>query len=381
VGVQIALCTFLLAIAGLFVRTFDRLRAVDPGFDRLHVATFMLDLMGSGITNDGEATLRRRLLEAVRAIPGVEAAGISSVGVMRGHGMIATVVPEGRQPTSADYLNTYSNSVSPGYFETMGIRLLEGRSLTERDAPPLTPSDKSVVVNEAFARLYFPGVDPIGKRVVLGKLHHQIVGVVSDSKYRSVREPIHPTIYGIGSAFETFVLNVRTKMRPELMFPAVDSALTSIDPSLSFLESQTLSAQVDESLAAERLEAAVATFFGAMAALLAGIGTYGLLAQTVAQRYREIGIRMALGARAFHIQGLIGRQILLLTAVGMATGLWASLLAGRWMKSLVYGISASDPVSLGASAFFIAAIAVVAAVLPARRAISIAPAETLRLDN
>lgn len=381
VGVQIALCTFLLALAGLFVRTFDRLRAVDPGFDRAHVATFELDLMGSGITTDGEAALRRRLLERVRAIPGVEAAGISGAGVMRGHGMITTAVPEGRQPTAADYLNTYANSISPGYFETMGIRLLQGRNLTERDTPPLTPADKNVVVNEAFVRWYFPGVDPIGKRVTLGTLHDRIVGVVSDSKYRSMREPIHPTMYGIGPVFENFILNVRTKMRPERIFPAVDSALKSIDPSLSFLEWQTLAAQVDESMAAERLEAAVATFFGAMAALLAGIGTYGLLAQTVAQRYREIGIRMALGARAVHIQGLIGRQILLLTATGMATGLWASLLTARWMKALIYGITASDPVSFGASAIFIAAIAVIASVLPARRAISIPPAETLRTDH
>ena len=381
VGVQIALCTFLLAMAGLFVRTFERLRAVDPGFDRAHVATFMLDLMGSGITTDGEAALRRRLLERVREIRGVEAAGISNVGVMRGHGMITTVVPEGAQPTAGDYLNTYANSVSPGYFETMGIRLLQGRSLTERDTPPHTPSDQNVVVNEAFARWYFPGLDPIGKRLALGNRHDRIVGVVSDSKYRSLREPIHPTIYGIGSSFETFILNVRTKMRPRLIFPAVDSALKSIDPSLSFLESQTLAAQVEESIAAERLESAVATFFGALAALLAGIGTYGLLAQTVAQRYREIGIRMALGARAFDIRRLIGRQILLLTGVGVATGLWASLLAGRWMKSLIYGISASDPVSFGASALFIGAIAAAAGVLPTRRAIAIAPAQTLRIDN
>ena len=168
VGIQIALCTFLLALAGLFVRTFDRLRAVDPGFDRAHIATFMLDLMGSGITAEGEMTLRRRLLESVRAMPGVESAAISSAGVMRGHGMIATVVPEGRQPTAADYLNTYSNSVSPGYFETMGTRMLKGRNLTERDAPGLSPSAHNVVVNEAFARRYFPGVDAIGKRVVLG---------------------------------------------------------------------------------------------------------------------------------------------------------------------------------------------------------------------
>ncbi len=224
-------------------------------------------------------------------------------------------------------------------------------------------------------------MDPIGKRVALGNLHDRIVGVVSDSKYRSLREPIHPTMYGIGSAYETFILNVRTKMRPEAIFPAVDRALKSIDPSLSFLEAETLAAQIDESMAAERLEAAVATFFGAMAALLAGVGAYGLLAQTVAQRYREIGIRMALGARASHIRSLIGQQILLLMAAGLGAGLWASLLAGWWMKSLVYGIATSDPVSLGASALFIVAIAVVAAVLPTRRAISIAPAETLRLDN
>jgi hypothetical protein len=176
VGVQIALCTFLLALAGLFVRTFDGLRAVDPGFEsrtRRHIYA-----RPDGLRDHG-GRLRSR-----------------AFGVMRGHRMIAPVVPEGSQPTAADYLNTYVNSVSPGYFETMGIRLLQGHGLSERDTPRVSSSDHlNVVVNEAFVRRYFPGRDPIGKRVMLGELHDQIVGVVRDSKYRSVREPIHPTIY------------------------------------------------------------------------------------------------------------------------------------------------------------------------------------------
>jgi hypothetical protein len=258
------------------------------------------------------------------------------------------------------------------------MRLLEGRKLAEADTPPLGPATQlNVVVNQAFVHRFFPGIDPIGKR--FGIRH--IVGVVSDSRYRSLREPVAPTFYAIGSGYAVFMLNVRTRIEPKSIFRPVERVLSSIDPSLAFLEENTLSQQVDESMAAEKLEATLATFFGALAALLAGLGIFGLLAHTVSQRYREIGIRMSLGARPIHIRRLIGGQVVVLTAAGVAIGLAGSLFAGRWMRSLVYGVSAFDPLSLALSAIFVAAIALVAALVPTRRAASIDPAESLRMEG
>jgi predicted permease len=378
ITIQIALCTFLLAIAGLFVRTFERLRAVDTGYDRNHIATFMLDLMGSGVTPKQESALRGQLLRGVRRLPGVHAAAVSSVGVMRGHGQFTYVALDDQSVNPANAPIAWVNHISPGYFEAMGMGLLEGRNLTEADTPPLGPAKQlNVVVNETFAHRFFAGIDPIGKRFGI----RRIVGVVTDSRYRSLREPVAPTFYAIGSSYGVFMLNVRTRMEPRLIFRPVERVLTSIDPSLAFLEETTLSDQVHESMAAERLEASLASFFGALAALLAGVGIFGLLAQTVSQRYREIGIRMSLGARPVHIRRLIGGQVVALATTGVAIGLAGSLLAGRWMKSLVYGVSAADPTSLALSAIFVGAIALLAALIPARRAALIDPAQSLRTDG
>lgn len=379
ITIQIALCTFLLAIAALFVRTFDHLRSVDPGFDSAHIATFLLDLMGSGITAKDETSLRRQLLTRVRELPGVESAAISAAGIMRGHGMFTIVVFDGQNVNSPDAPIAFVNEVSPGYFDTMGMRLIEGRKLTEADTSlgPTTPVN--VVINQTFASRFFRRVDPIGKR--FGVRH--IVGVVSDSKYRSLREPIPPTFYLVAeeSGYGVFMLNVRTRMPPREIFRPVEHVLASIDPSLAFLEETTLSEQVNESMAAEKLEASLATFFGALAALLVGVGTFGLLAQAVAQKNREIGIRMALGARPFHIRELIAGQILTLVIGGVAAGICGALAASSVMRSLVYGISASDPASLIAGAGFVIIVAIAACIGPTRKAIRIDPAESLRVEG
>ncbi len=383
IALQIALCTFMLAMASLFVRTFQQLQRIDTGFDHDHVATFTGDLTGY----TGAPALLRTLTERVREIPGVVSVAISSRGVMREHGLGATVAPAGERITRSDFLNTSLNYVSPEYFDTMGIRILAGHGFIASDGSgPKQMSPVKAVVNQAFAKRFFPNADVVGKRfgvgvegVASGK--YEIVGVVSDAKYRSLREPIIPTFYTLETQFDSFVLNVRTRTRPESISEPVRKALASVDPALPFLEVHTLAEEVDNSMAGERLTAALASLFGAIAVLLVGVGIYGLLAYVVTQRRREIGIRMALGARPVHIAKLIAGQTLAMMTPGTVLGLGAALVAGPGIRSLLYGISPQDPKSLAAATIFVVVVAAVATALPAVRATHTGPSETLRHET
>jgi putative ABC transport system permease protein len=382
IALQIALCTFLLAGASLFVRTFRALHDVAPGFEPNHVATFTADLSLA----HKDALFPQLLLQRVKQIPGVASAALSTEGVMRGNGLPNTVAPAGQRTTSADFGNSILNEVSPGYFNTMGMHLLAGRDLVAGD----DPGDKhvaptKVVANEAFAVRFFPGVNPIGLRfgtgreIVVGP-DYEIVGLVSDAKYRSLREPVYPTFYQVKTT-PYFVLNVRTRLRPESILQPVQKALAALDPSLAFLEVHTLAEEVDAIASPERTTAALASLFGGIAALLAGVGIYGLLAYAVAQRRREIGIRMALGARPIDVARWTARQILGMAAFGIAAGLGATMAAGPLVRSLLYGIAPWDPESLAVAVMFVAIVAAAATAMPALRAAHIEPASALQQDQ
>jgi len=236
-------------------------------------------------------------------------------------------------------------------------------------------------VNQAFARRFFSGVDAVGKR--FGSPPYfagEIVGVSGDAKYRSLREPMTPTFY-TSSIDSSFVLHVRTRMRPEAVIQPVRQALAALDPALPFVEVHTMAEEVDASTAPERLTAALASIFGALAALLAAAGIYGLLAYAVAQRRREIGIRMALGARPAEIGRMIGAQALPMAAGGAALGIAAALPAARWIRSLLYNVPPSDAVSLVAAAGFVLLVSLAATAIPAARAAGVEPAAALRDEN
>ncbi len=295
-----------------------------------------------------------------------------------------TIARAGERATRDDFLNVSFNSVSPEYFDTMGIRILAGRGFISSDATSEKP--RKVVVNQAFVQRFFPNVDPIycmvrsGLETVVGP-DYEIVGVVSDAKYRSLREPMIPLLFSYGTDYRSFVMNVRTSLRPESIFEPVRKALASVDPSLPFLEVHTLSEELDDSAAVERLTAVLASVFGGLAALLAGVGLYGLLAYAVMQRRREIGIRMALGAEASDIAGLTVRQTVAMAVGGIAMGLGAALAAGPLIRSLLYGISPWDPKSLSAAAIFVVFVAAAATAIPALRATRVDPAIALRQDG
>lgn len=382
---QIALCTLLLTGAGLLVRTFEELQSLDAGFDRDHVVTFTADPPLSGYTAPQEQALLSALTARVREIPSVVTVALATRGVMRGRGIGMTVALAGQRPSTADFLNTNLNVVSPEYFATMGMRLVAGRDFTGADDPEAKPG--KVVVNQAFVRRFFPNVDPLGQRFGAGPPQRvvdamfEIIGVVSDAKYRSMREPMMPAVYQCSHEFESFVLHVRTRGRPELIIQSVRQALTAIDPAVPFVEISTLAEEVNASTAVERLTTALASIFGTIAALLTAVGLYGLLAYVVAQRRREIGIRMALGAQTVDIGILVGRQALAMVIGGMVLGLGAAAAATQWMRSLLYGVAPSDPRSLAAAAVFVALVAAVAIAIPVARATLIEPAAALRQEN
>jgi predicted permease len=387
---EVALCTVLLAAAGLLVRTFERLEHLDAGFDRDHVVTFTVNPGLVGYTAQQAESMKSAWIEKVRALPGVTSVAVASLGVMRGSGIKTTVGVAGQRITSADFLNTSMNGVSPEYFDTMGMRILAGRGFTEADRLPKIDKDHLPrdIVNEAFVKQIFHGENPVGKRAGGGnssgvaQASFEIVGVVSDAKYRSLREPVPPTSYSLYNPANTnrFILHVRTANRPESIINPVREALRSVDPAMPIIEIHTLAEEVNASLWSERLTAFLATIFGVFAALLTAVGLYGLLAYTVSQQTREIGIRMALGARPADISISIGGRALAMVAVGLVAGVVSAVAVAPAVRALLYGIAPTDPISLVFTVVSILLLASLATAMPLLRAVRVDPATALRQE-
>lgn len=385
-SLQIAICTLLLVMAGLLVLTLHGLYQANTGFDRDHVVTFTVDPWLASWTREETKPRIRSLLERVRQLPGVAGAGLSYRGVMRAYGIGMTVAPAGERIESTDFLNTSVNTVSPGYFNAMGMRVLEGRDFSAEDSPQEKPI--KVVVNEAFAQKLFPHDDPIGRLFGnddAGKVAgptYVIVGVVSNAKYRSMREPMNPIFYKSADNFSGgFVLNVRTLGNPESIIGPVRHALAAIDPATPLLEVGTLSQEINDSTARERFMAYLATSFGALAAFLTAVGMYGLLAQLLAERVREVGIRMALGARRSDIGALLGKQVLTMTGIGILLGICAALGIGPWLRSSLYGVEPRNFLVFLEVAVFVFLVILAGSAVPLIRFLNIEPGNALRQRN
>jgi putative ABC transport system permease protein len=384
VALQVGLCTFLIAGAALLTATFRHLRALDPGFDRDHVITFSLDPSMARYTSQQGANLEARLTARVREIPEVQSAGIAMIGLMHGTGMKTTVAAAGQITPRSDFMNTSINFVSPEYFETMGIPILEGRNFRP-DEPQTKP--EMVIVNRAFVRRFFPATDPIGQKFGNGtgkavSGDNTIVGVVGDAKYRSLRENIPPTYYHFrrrdSESVSPFILHVRTHGRPEGIIQTVRGVLNSIDPRLPFYEIRTLAEEVDRTLWAERLLAWLSGVFAAIATVLAAMGVYATLAYAIAQGKREIGIRVALGAQAGDVFQLLSSRPLRFAALGVICGLAGFYAAAPAFRSVLYDTAPADPVTMGAAAIGVLAIAIAATLVAVWGALRVDPAIVLR---
>jgi predicted permease len=386
VTAQVALSTVILMGAALLAGTLERMRSMDAGFDRDHIVTFTLDPSLRGYTPAQGRALSRALLEKAGSLPGVAAAGMASRALMRGTGVKATFGAAGARVSAADFLNSSLNDVTPGYFETMGMHVLAGRDFNWFDRNPTTP--RQVIVNRTFAARFFPGRNPIGQRFGgpgpggAATAGNEIAGVVSDARYRSLREPIPPTVYNpAADGFDSgSILHVRTAGRPEAMIAPVRAVLRALDPELPFIEIRTLREEVEASLWQERLLAALSAIFGAVATLLASIGLYGALDYAVKSRTREIGVRMALGAQPATIIGLLSREMLLWIASGAALGLCGWAAAALWIRHVLYDVRSWEPIAVVSVLLLIALVATIAAAPPAYRAARIDPASALRME-
>ena len=385
---QVALSLVLLFGAGLFVRTLVKLRNVDPGFDTRNILIFGMNPTKSGYKEAALNDFYSRVQKRVAALPGVISA-TSSFHLLLNDGTRgeALSIP-GYLPKPGEGLSVRIMPAGPGFFATMKIPLLRGRDFTERDTEG---APKVAVVNEAFARLYFPDREPLGQQIGLGwgkpLPKFEIVGLARDSKYNSLRESATATVYQPIQQSEEIpflYFELRTAGNPLSLVPAVRSTVGSIDRNIPLFGIQTEAQQIDDALLQERLFARLAGFFGLVALLLVCVGVYGILSYAVTQRISEIGIRMALGAQRADVLSMVMHEAFLLVLAGAVIGIPASLAATRYASSvisdLLFGVKASDVPTIGLSTAALLVVALFAGFLPAHRATRVDPMVALRYE-
>jgi predicted permease len=324
-------------------------------------------------------------LDRIRALPGVISASCARVPLLHGFEWDSSMSVEGHRIADGEDMQAFMNSISPGYFRTMQIPVLEGRDFDERDTGERTTA---VIVNRKFATHFFGNKSAVGRHVGYGtgpstKLDMEIVGVVEDSMYEGPREGVHRQAFVSqfqGAAPRSAAFYVRTSMNSRALFAAVREKIREIDPSMPVFEMKTLEGQLDETLSTERLIATLSAAFGVLATVLAALGLYGVLAFVVARRTKEIGLRMALGARPNSVVWMVMREALLLLAFGLAVGIPAALILGRYVSSQLFGVMPADIWTTTAALVVLTAVAAIAGFLPARRASSIDPLEALRYE-
>ncbi|HEY7055610.1 MAG TPA: ABC transporter permease [Vicinamibacterales bacterium] len=390
VAMQIAVSLVLLVAAGLFVRSLMRLKDVDLGFDPNQVVLFQVgrpaDQQPSSIAARRE--LYGRILERAMSVPGVDRASASFSGVLSSETWGNVIAIEGVASPDGRPLRTFANVVTPAYFDAMRITVLRGRGFTDDDREQAA---RVAIVNDAFARKFFGGVLPIGKRVGLCSSEScgpsaarmmDIVGVVDDAKYSNLRQPAPPILYMPFNQVERRLgeIQVRTSGDVSTVASSLYRALADVDRRLPIVGMMTARDRVGASLATPNMVAKVASAFGLLALALAAVGLSGLVAYSTTQRTQEIGIRMALGARRRDVRRLVLGNALRPFALGATVGIPAALAVAKLLSGLLYQVAPLDPVVLSLSLGMLAAAALVAGYLPARRAVRVDPIKALRFD-
>ncbi|MBO0860088.1 MAG: ABC transporter permease [Chloracidobacterium sp.] len=383
VSAQIALSLTLLVGAGLCVRTLRNLRDFNHGLETDRVLTANLDPGRQNYTPEQAQLFYRRLLERVQTLPGAHAAGLSLGAPFTASGYNQDVYPEGKSPEGGRVNLRYS-VFTPNYFETIGATLLLGRQFSERD---IAGAPDVAIINETAARLLWPNENPLGKRLVFlggeaGGRRMEVVGVARDVKFSALEE-IHAAIYMPVAQFylgQEMALHVRTIGRPETLAAAIEREVSALDRNLPVYDVRTLAARLDNSLTPQRLAALFISGFGLLALILASIGLYSVMAYSVAQRTQEIGIRIALGALARDVIILVIGQGMKLALIGMVIGLGIAWAFTRWVKSLLFGVSATDPLTFALIAILLTAVTLLACWIPARRATKVDPLIALKCD-
>ena len=382
---EIALALTLTAGAGLLVRTVYNLMQVDPGFQPKGLFTFDISLPEtkypvpprSTYPEWPEATrLYERLLAELESTPGVESIALAMNHPLR-RGWTSTITVEGREPVDGPRDEQRLRAVSPGYFETIGARIVKGRAFTPDDRFGREPV---VIVNQAFVDRYLPGEEPLGRKLSFWGVSRSIVGVVADVRFMGLREPAAPAVYPpLAQVPMTEVaVIVRAGENPLTHFGAVRSGLARVEPDVAPSNVQTLDQILAGAIGPERFQMILLSLFGATALILATIGVFGLIAYQVEQRRAEIGVRMALGAAAPDIVRMLVREAGSLAVAGILFGGMAALLSSRYLESLLFSVGTHDPLVFGGVASILFVAALIAGWIPARRAAAVNPNEVLR---
>lgn len=385
VTAQVSLSLLLLIGAGLFVRSLQNLKNLDPGFKMANLVSFEINPTLNGYNPEQAKLFYRQLEDRLAAIPGTRSAALAVVGLLSFNSWDGTITVEGYTPKAGEDMNPNLNYVSPRFFETLTIPVSTGRDFADADR---LGTAKVAIVSEKFARHYFGDRGAIGRHIGMGgdpgtKTDVEIVGVVRDTKYRMMREDAPREVYFPylqNKWAAEMTAYVSSGLPSDQIFPAMRDAVRKLDPNLPVYSMKTMEHQRDDSLAVERLAASLSAAFGVLATILAAIGLYGVMAFLVTRRTREIGIRMALGAMTGNVVWLVMREVLFLAGIGVAIGLPAALAVTRLLGSQLYGIDSSDPATIVGATLGLLAIALLSGYIPARRATRIDPITALRYE-
>ena len=379
---QVALSMALLVAAGLFIRSLTNISRIDLGMDTESILTFSISPELNGYTPERSAALFERLEDELAAVPGVASVSAAMVPLLSGSNWGSDVNIEGYKAPPDEGANTRFNEVGPAYFRTTGTPLVAGREFTRADA---ASTAKVAVVNEEFAKRFGLGRQAVGKRIGMGgnELDIQIVGLTRNAKYSEVKDAVPPLVflpYRQDAQIGELTFYVRSAADPTRVLAAIPKVVARLDPNLPVEDLKTLAAQARENVFMDRFIGVLSSAFAVLATLLAAVGLYGVVAYSVAQRTREIGLRMALGAGPAAVRGMVLRQVAWMTVIGGAIGLAAGIYVGRAARSLLYELQGFDPVVLTASLAGLALVALAAGYVPARRAAAIDPLRALRFE-
>jgi len=387
---EVALSLLLLVGAGLLIRSAIALQRTDTGFDPRGVLSARVTLPTTSFTEPAHIVeTLRRINEAAASVPGVSSAAISSYAAMGGGGGTNGLVPEGREPVAANFINSTLRVITPSFFDTMGVRIVKGRNFNQDDR---AGGQRVMIVSARLAAVAFPGQDPIGKRIGCCEAgpngFKTIIGVAGDIRSRGPAVAPRPEFYlpiaqvpdVAWSWNRTMYVLVRTTGNPSALVQALNTAVSQVDRDLPLFDVKTMDERLARSLATSRFNTLLLTLLGAIGLALAATGIYGVIAYFVSQRTQEIGVRMALGASAASVVRLVLGQALRPVAIGAVLGVAAALGGSRVLSSQLFGVSPTDPLTIAAVLATLIGVAVVASTVPARRAAAIDPTRALQSE-
>ena len=379
---QVSISLVLLVAAGLFLRTLQNLHNVDVGFNTRNLVVFRVSPSLNHYDEARTTALYQQLRDRLESVAGVRAAALSNVPLLASSVNSTSIFVRGRSYADGQRDSINRLVISPNFFETMEMPIRSGRGFRDRDDQQ---APKVAVINETAARKYFPNENPIGQHIgsnveTAGQI--EIVGVLRDAKYDSVRDPVPPTMYvpQLQVRVPSAILNVRTAGDPLSAVGAIREAVRQVDPNLPLINLSTQVEQIEKRLDQEKVFAEAYAMFGVLALLIASVGLFGLMSYSVAQRTNEIGIRMALGAQQGDVLRLVMRESMTLAIVGVAFGLAAAIASGRFVDSLLFGLAATDTVTIAVAMFVLLLVSAVAGYVPARRAARVDPLVALHYE-